>query len=129
MDGDLNAPLSIDLNADMGEGFGPYAFGADGELLHCVSSVNIACGFHAGDPATMRRTVRLALEHGAAIGAHPGLPDRLGFGRRAMEITPEEAYETVLYQIGALDAFVRAEGGCMTHVKPHGALYNMAARY
>ncbi|WP_028988267.1 LamB/YcsF family protein [Thermicanus aegyptius] len=118
----------IDLNADMGEGFGAYRLGNDEELLNYVTSANIACGFHAGDPGTMRQTVRMALEKGVAIGAHPGLPDRVGFGRRKMEITPREAYEMVLYQIGALSSFVKAEGGAMQHVKPHGALYNMAAK-
>lgn len=128
MDGEGNALHTIDLNGDVGEGFGPYVMATDPDLLDCVSSASIACGFHAGDPGTMRRTVRLALEKGVAIGAHPGLPDRMGFGRRAMEIAPDEAYEMTLYQIGALDAFVKAEGGRMAHVKPHGALYNMAAQ-
>jgi len=117
----------IDLNCDMGEGFGVYALGCDEAIMPYVTSVNIACGFHAGDPGIMRQTVKLALEHGTAVGAHPGLPDRLGFGRRKMFITPEEAYDMVVYQIGALRGFVRALGGQMQHVKPHGALYNMAA--
>lgn len=117
----------IDLNCDMGESFGVYTLGNDAEMLRYVTSANIACGFHAGDPATMRRTVRLCLERGVAIGAHPGLPDMAGFGRRRMDITPEEARDLIVYQIGALQAFVRAEGGAMAHVKPHGALYNMAA--
>ena len=93
-----------------------------------VTSANIACGFHAGDPSTMRKTVRLALEKGVAIGAHPGLPDLVGFGRRNMDISPQEAYDMVVYQIGALYGFVKAEGGTIRHVKPHGALYNMAAK-
>ena len=118
----------VDLNCDLGESYGAYKIGNDEEMLSLVTSVNIACGFHAGDPSTMRRTVRLALHNQVAIGAHPGLPDLIGFGRRNMDISPEEAYEMVVYQIGALDAFVRAEGGTMRHVKPHGALYNMAAR-
>lgn len=117
----------IDLNCDLGESFGPYQLGQDAEIIPYVSSVNIACGFHAGDPAVMKRTVRLALEHGVAIGAHPGLPDLAGFGRRQMAITPEEAFDMVVYQLGALAAFVRAEGGRLHHLKPHGALYNMAA--
>jgi len=117
----------IDLNCDMGESFGAYRLGADEEIIRWVTSVNIACGFHAGDPNVMRRTVRLALEHGAAIGAHPGLPDLAGFGRRTMALEPDEAYALVVYQIGALEAFVRSEGGRLAHVKPHGALYNMAA--
>lgn len=117
----------IDLNCDTGESFGAYRLGDDDELLRLVTSANIACGFHAGDPATMRRTVETAIEHEVRIGAHPGLDDLVGFGRRRIAITPEEAYELVLYQTGALDAFVRAAGGRLRHVKPHGALYNMAA--
>lgn len=127
---DVALPLprdTVDLNCDLGESYGAYLIGRDSELLKLVSSANIACGFHAGDPSVMRRTVRLCLENGVAIGAHPGLPDLQGFGRREMKITPEEAYDLTLYQIGALDAFVRAEGGELRHVKPHGALYNMAA--
>ncbi|MBW3622226.1 MAG: LamB/YcsF family protein [Armatimonadetes bacterium] len=119
---------TVDLNCDMGEGFGLHTFGMDETLLEVVTSANIACGFHAGDPATMRKTVRLALSKGVAIGAHPGLPDMSGFGRRHMEITPDEAFEMTLYQIGALDAFVRSDGGRMAHVKPHGALYTMASQ-
>ncbi len=121
-------PPTIDLNCDVGESFGAYQLGCDAEILDYVTSANIACGFHAGDPATMRLTVRLALEKGVAIGAHPGLPDLVGFGRRLMKISPQEAQDIVIYQIGALEAFVRAEGGAMRHVKPHGALYNMAAK-
>ena len=120
--------FAVDLNCDMGESFGVYSLGCDEEILPYVTSVNIACGFHAGDPATMRRTVRLALRHGVAIGAHPGLPDLHGFGRRRMDLSPEEAYDLVVYQTGALWAFVRSEGGRLRHVKAHGALYNMAAR-
>ncbi|MGG1659837.1 LamB/YcsF family protein [Brevibacillus sp. NRS-1366] len=118
---------SVDVNCDMGESFGAYQLGNDQEILSYVSSANIACGFHAGDPATMKKTVRMALESKVAIGAHPGFPDLVGFGRRNMEISAEEAYDIVVYQIGALQAFVRSEGGAMQHVKPHGALYNMAA--
>ncbi|WP_342331581.1 5-oxoprolinase subunit PxpA [Pedobacter sp. FW305-3-2-15-E-R2A2] len=118
---------TADLNCDMGEGFGAFDIGNDEAILPFVSSANIACGFHAGDPAVMKKTVRLALKHGVAIGAHPGLPDLQGFGRREMAISPEEAYDMVVYQIGALTAFVKSEGGSMQHVKPHGALYNMAA--
>lgn len=117
----------VDINCDMGESFGAYRLGNDEEILSYISSANIACGFHAGDPATMRKTVRMALEKGVAIGAHPGLPDLVGFGRRNMDIDPQEAYDIVVYQVGALQAFVQAEGGSMQHVKPHGALYNMAA--
>ena len=117
----------VDLNCDLGESFGAWRMGADAEVLPHVTSASIACGFHAGDPGTMRRTVALALEHGVAIGAHPGLPDLAGFGRRAMEVTPDEAYDMVAYQVGALAAFATAAGARLQHVKPHGALYNMAA--
>ncbi|MCG7405881.1 LamB/YcsF family protein [Paenibacillus sp. ACRRX] len=117
----------VDINCDMGESFGTYRLGADVEILPYVTSVNIACGFHAGDPSVMKRTVSAALAHGAAIGAHPGLPDLAGFGRRNLDITPGEAYDMVVYQVGALFGFVKAAGGNMQHVKPHGALYNMAA--
>lgn len=118
----------VDLNCDMGESFGNYKLGADEEILQYVTSANIACGFHAGDPQVMRTTVKLAMEKGVAIGAHPGLPDLIGFGRRNIDISPQEAYDMVVYQIGALYGFVKAEGGKLAHVKPHGALYNMAAR-
>nr|WP_157333489.1 5-oxoprolinase subunit PxpA [Paenibacillus lutrae] len=117
----------IDLNCDMGESFGAYRFGLDEELLDCISSANVACGFHAGDPGVMRRTVHLCLSKGVAIGAHPGLPDLAGFGRRELAVSADETYELTLYQLGALHAFVRAEGGSMRHVKPHGALYHMAS--
>ncbi|WP_166242171.1 LamB/YcsF family protein [Paenibacillus turpanensis] len=120
-------PLFMDINADLGESFGIYRLPGDEQLLDLVSSANIACGYHAGDPSVMRRTVRLCLEKGVSIGAHPGFPDREGFGRRSMSCTTEEVYDMTLYQIGALDAFVRSEGGRLRHVKPHGALYNMAA--
>ncbi len=120
-------PFTVDLNCDMGEGYGAYTIGNDKALLPYVTSANIACGFHAGDPAVMKKTVRLALEHGVAIGAHPGLPDLVGFGRRALAVSPEEAYDMIIYQIGALTGFVQAAGGTLHHVKPHGALYNMAA--
>ncbi|SNC62674.1 UPF0271 protein [Hymenobacter gelipurpurascens] len=123
----MNPPYSVDLNCDMGESFGAYSLGHDEAILPFVTSANIACGYHAGDPAVMKRTVRLALQHDVAIGAHPGLPDLVGFGRREMAISPEEAYDMTVYQLGALAAFVRAEGGNVHHVKPHGALYNMAA--
>jgi 5-oxoprolinase (ATP-hydrolysing) subunit A len=118
----------VDLNCDMGESFGAWKMGSDEEILPFITSANLACGFHAGDPATMRKSVCRALEHGVAIGAHPGLPDLAGFGRRNMDITPQEAYDMVVYQIGALSGFVRAVGGTLQHVKPHGALYNMAAK-
>lgn len=118
----------VDLNCDLGESFGSYTLGLDQEILPFVTSVNIACGFHAGDPAVMHKTVELALKNNVAIGAHPGLPDLNGFGRRVMDITAREAYDMVLYQVGALQAFVKAAGGILRHVKPHGALYNMAAK-
>ncbi|MGY4385892.1 UPF0271 protein [Pedobacter sp. UYP24] len=116
-----------DLNCDMGESFGAFTIGNDTAIMPFVSSVNIACGFHAGDPSVMRTTVRNALAHNLLIGAHPGLPDLPGFGRREMAISPQEVFDIVVYQIGALNAFVKSEGGRMHHVKPHGALYNMAA--
>jgi UPF0271 protein len=118
---------SIDLNCDLGESFGRWTLGADEALMESVSSCNIACGFHAGDPDVMRRTVRLAGRHGVAIGAHPGLPDLVGFGRRHMSVTPAEVENLVIYQTGALAAFARAEGIRLQQVKAHGALYNMAA--
>ncbi|MGK9250776.1 MULTISPECIES: LamB/YcsF family protein [Paenibacillus] len=116
---------SIDLNADLGEGYGAWSFGQDEALMRSITSANIACGWHAGDPATMRASVLGCLKAGVAIGAHPGLPDRLGFGRREMALSPDEIYDGVLYQLGALEAFVRASGGRLRHMKPHGALYHM----
>ncbi len=118
----------IDLNCDMGESFGSYTIGNDTEILNYISSANIACGFHAGDPNIMNNTVRLALEKNVSIGAHVGFMDLIGFGRRNIDISPLDAYNIVIYQIGALYGFVKAEGGKMSHVKPHGALYNMAAK-
>ncbi|MCG6116739.1 MAG: LamB/YcsF family protein [Aquimonas sp.] len=118
----------IDLNCDVGESFGDWRMGADAELLPHASSANIACGFHAGDPMVMHRTVALCVRHGVAIGAHPGWPDLQGFGRRALAASPAEAYAFVLYQISALAGFVGAAGARLQHVKPHGALYNQAAR-
>lgn len=120
--------LVVDLNSDLGESFGAYTLGQDEKVLEHVTSANIACGFHAGDPLTMQHTVKLALSKGVSIGAHPSLPDLVGFGRREMQATAEEVYAMTVYQIGALAAFVQAEGGKLQHVKPHGALYNMAAR-
>ncbi|WRP04845.1 5-oxoprolinase subunit PxpA [Rossellomorea aquimaris] len=120
--------MKIDLNCDLGESFGAYTIGQDEEMMNFVSSVNVACGFHAGDPLVMKQTVTNALSHNLKIGAHPGLPDLQGFGRRMIHVTPEEAYALVQYQIGALLAFVKAQGGKLSHVKPHGALYNMAAK-
>jgi 5-oxoprolinase (ATP-hydrolysing) subunit A len=119
---------SIDLNCDMGEGYGAWGMGDDERLAPLVSSMNVACGFHASDPATMRRTVRLAKRHGVAVGAHPSYPDRVGFGRRPLAATPDEVRDDVTYQIGALWAFCRAEGVPLRHVKAHGALYGAAAQ-
>lgn len=118
---------TIDLNCDMGESFGIWKMGDDAAILPYVTSVNIACGFHAGDPSSMRKTVRNALQHGVALGAHPGLPDRVGFGRRAMAISPQEAYDLVVVQVGALAAVAASQNARLHHVKAHGALYNMAA--
>ncbi|MBQ0141163.1 MAG: LamB/YcsF family protein [Kurthia sp.] len=120
--------LKIDLNCDLGESFGTYKLGNDELILDYVTSANIACGFHAGDPSTMRKTVELALSKNVKIGAHPGLQDLIGFGRRNMAITPKEAFDLIVYQIGALQGFTTALGGKLEHVKPHGALYNMAAK-
>jgi len=119
---------TIDLNCDMGEAFGNYAMPNDEILLDHITSANIACGFHAGDPEVMQHTVAMAIKKGVAIGAHPGLPDLQGFGRREMKITANEAYQMTMYQIGALYGFVKAAGGKLHHVKAHGALYNMAAK-
>ena len=118
----------IDLNCDMGESYGAYRIGADEALMGWVTSANVACGYHAGDPMVMDRTVRLAIENGVGIGAHPGFPDLLGFGRRQMQLSPEEVEHSVLYQVGALAAFARSAGADLAHVKAHGALYNMAAK-
>lgn len=118
---------AIDLNCDMGESYGAWKMGDDAAVMPFISSANIACGFHGGDPATIRKTVRLALDHGVAIGAHPSLPDIQGFGRRVMKISPQEMYDLVVYQAGAVEAFARAAGAKLHHVKCHGALYNMAA--
>jgi len=117
----------IDLNADVGEGFGAWSMGADEALVEHVTSVNVACGFHGGDPAVIDRTVARAVRAGVAIGAHPGYFDLRGFGRREMQLPASEVEADVLYQVGALQAFARAHGVPLTHVKPHGALYNQAA--
>lgn len=118
--------LTVNLNADLGESFGAWHMGNDESLLPLIGSANIACGFHAGDPVVMRETVRLALANGVSLGAHPSFPDLPGFGRRAMQMSPRELEATILYQVGALQAMAAAEGGRVTHVKPHGALNNMA---
>ncbi|HEX7326351.1 MAG TPA: 5-oxoprolinase subunit PxpA [Rhodanobacteraceae bacterium] len=119
---------TIDLNADLGESYGAWRMGDDAGVMPWITSANVACGFHAGDPRIMRATVALCVDHGVAIGAHPALPDLQGFGRRTLQISPNEAYAQTLYQLGALAAFTRAAGTALHHVKPHGALYNMAAR-
>jgi 5-oxoprolinase (ATP-hydrolysing) subunit A len=121
---EAHPPARIDINGDIGEGFGAYTLGLDAEIVPRISSANIACGFHAGDPGSMRATVALAEAHGVGIGAHPGFPDLRGFGRRTLEASPSEITDDLVYQIGALTAFTRAKR--LQHVKPHGALYNMA---
>lgn len=118
----------IDLNCDLGEGYGPWSIGDDEGIMPFISSANIACGFHAGDPGTMHRTVMACIRNGVAIGAHPSYPDLAGFGRRQMDLDSQEVYDLTLYQLGALHAFVKASGGALHHSKPHGALYNQAAR-
>ena len=114
---------AMDFNSDLGESYGWWVRGADEVMMTCISSANVACGFHAGDATVMRATVARALEHGVAIGAHPGYPDLLGFGRRALDVTPADTRSYVLYQLGALNGFVVAAGARLRHVKPHGALY------
>ena len=118
----------IDLNSDLGESFGSYKIGGEEEIFPYITSANVACGFHASDPCVMDQTIASAKTAGIQVGAHPGFPDLMGFGRRNMSVTPKEAYDYVLYQIGALDGFLRAHGMKMQHVKPHGALYNMAGK-
>ena len=118
----------VDLNCDLGESFGAYTIGLDDQVIPHVTSANIACGAHAGDPSVMRNTVRCAHAAGVAIGAHPGYPDLMGFGRRALAMSPNDVYASILYQVGALAAFAKAEGAQLHHVKPHGALYNAAAK-
>ena len=120
--------VSIDLNSDLGESFGIYRLGSDREVLAHVTSANVACGFHAGDPQTIADTVQTAIEAGVAIGAHPGFPDLQGFGRRTMHMGPEEVYNITLYQVGAVKAFAEAAGSRLAHVKIHGALHNQAVR-
>jgi len=117
----------IDLNCDMGESYGAWKMGDDAGVMPYISSANVACGFHGGDPATIRKTVRLAVDNGVAIGAHPSLPDIMGFGRRARKISPQEMYDLVVYQAGAVEGFAHAAGSKLHHIKCHGALYNMAA--
>ena len=118
----------IDLNCDMGESFGAWRMGSDAELMDYVSSVNIACGFHAGDPSTIRKTIETAIKKGVSVGAHPSFPDLQGFGRREMKISPPEVFDLVLYQISAVRGICESTGIKLHHVKPHGALYNQAAK-
>jgi UPF0271 protein len=119
--------LKIDINCDLGESFGRYELGEDEEVMVSITSANVACGLHAGDPPVIDRTVQLAARHGVSVGAHPGYPDLQGFGRRTMDLTLDEVEAFILYQIGAVAAFTRAANVALVHVKPHGALYNQAA--
>ena len=120
--------IKIDLNADMGESFGMYKLGYDKEFMQYITSANVACGFHAGDYSVMKHTVQLAKQFNVQVGAHPGLPDLQGFGRREMKLSPDEVYDIVVYQVGALKSFTEAAGLRLHHVKPHGSLYGMAHR-
>ena len=122
------ATKDIDLNCDMGESYGRWTLGADEEIMPFITSANVACAYHGGDPHVMRRTVALALQHRVAIGSHPGLPDLMGFGRRVMDVTPQEVKDYLCYQTGALREFVRVAGATLQHMKPHGILYNMMER-
>jgi UPF0271 protein len=119
--------MQVDINCDLGESFGAYKLGSDGDMMRFITSANIACGYHAGDPTVMDSTVKLALEHGVRVGAHPGYPDLLGFGRRPMAVSPEEVERYVLYQLGALYAVAKARGAELQHLAPHGSLGNTAA--
>jgi UPF0271 protein len=120
--------MGLAINCDMGEGFGLYRCGDDAGIMPYITLANVACGFHASDPTVMHKTVRLARQHGVKVGAHPSLPDLQGFGRREMKMEPAELTDCLIYQIGALKAFLDAEGMALNHIKPHGALYGMAAR-
>ncbi len=119
--------MTIDLNCDLGESFGRYTVGFDADVMPLISSANIACGFHAGDPVVMQKTVQLAVEHSVGIGAHPAFPDLSGFGRRRMQLSPAELRNAIMYQLGALQGFARVAGAALRHVKAHGALYTMSA--
>ncbi len=120
--------MALAINCDMGEGFGLYRCGDDAGIMPFITLANVACGFHASDPTVMHKTVRLAKQHGVRVGAHPSLPDLQGFGRREMRMDPKELTDCLIYQVGALKAFLDAEGMPLNHIKPHGALYGMAAR-
>ncbi len=124
----MAAQTTLDLNCDMGESYGAWKMGNDEAVLGYVSSANIACGFHGGDPSTLRKTVAAAIKQGVALGAHPSFQDLAGFGRRNMHISPQEAYDITVYQVGAVAGVARSQGGRLHHVKAHGALYNMAAK-
>lgn len=117
--------VTIDINCDMGESFGNWSMGSDEDVMPYITSANIAGGYHAGDPHVMRKTINNAIDHDVGIGIHPGLPDKIGFGRRKMDATPEELQDYVLYQLGALSSFAEANGASIQHVKPHGAMYSM----
>ncbi len=118
----------VDMNCDMGESYGRYHLGEDEAVMASITSANVACGFHAGDPLVIDQTVRMAVQHKVSVGAHPGYPDLQGFGRRVMDMTPEEVEAFIVYQVSALAGIARANGGALIHVKPHGALYNQAAK-
>lgn len=120
--------LRVDLNSDLGESFGNYKIGLDEEVIKYVTSVNVACGWHAGDPLVMEKTIKIAKENEVAVGAHPGFPDLMGFGRRNLSVSPDEMKTYIKYQLGALMAFAKSQGKKIQHVKPHGAMYNMAAK-
>ena len=122
----MTRKIQIDMNSDVGESFGIYKLGLDEEVIPHITSANIACGFHGGDPTVMRKTISLAKQHGVEVGAHPGFPDLIGFGRRNMDVSLEEIKDDVVYQMGALQAFAASQGLRLQHLKPHGALYNMA---
>ncbi|MCW3981949.1 MAG: LamB/YcsF family protein [Candidatus Bathyarchaeota archaeon] len=124
----MRTPLQIDINCDLGESFGAFRVGNDAEMMPFITSANVACGFHGGDPNVIAETVNLAKENGVAVGAHPGFPDLVGFGRRHMELSKKEVRNMVIYQLGALEAFAKASNVKLRHVKPHGALYNVAAK-
>ncbi|HMD37214.1 MAG TPA: 5-oxoprolinase subunit PxpA [Vicinamibacterales bacterium] len=120
--------MRIDINSDVGESFGAYTIGHDAGLMKAITSANVAAGFHGGDPSVLRATIRMAKSNGVAVGGHPGLPDLVGFGRRELNVTPRETEDFVLYQVAAVAGVARAEGVALQHVKPHGALFNMAVR-
>src|SRR3982751_149456 len=120
--------MRVDINSDLGESFGAYSIGHDAGLMSAITSANVAAGFHAGDPSVLRATIRLAKANGVAVGAHPGFPDLVGFGRRDLRVTPQETEALVLYQVAAVAGVAAAEGVKIQHVKPHGALFNMAVR-